>query len=197
MFTGLPGSLQTYCVCLSCFHVICTTRFIFTVLQLCSYHWTFVSAQRPSEVSGSKPAQGLHLLTYLQNWGLYFYKKLLNWDTVIHSSLYLWQHLLWQNHITCAFQQLLGCLTNDDKTVTFSKGLLMGVWGIDLCWLWNRNSVPSKKDLGVTERCRQLTLLFILYLGNLFFSYFTWEIVRPPHQKCCSSSCIFISAKSK
>lgn len=94
MFKGLPGSLQTYCVCLSCLHVICTTRFILTVLQLCSYHWTFVSAQRPSEVAGSKPAQGLLLLTYLQNWGPYFYKKLFNWDTIMHSSVYLWQHLL-------------------------------------------------------------------------------------------------------
>lgn len=44
----------------------------------------------------------------------------------------------------------------------------MGVWGIDLYWLWNRNSVPSKKDLGVTESFRQLTLLFILYLGIFF-----------------------------
>lgn len=88
MFKGLPGSLQTYCVCLSCFHVICTTRLIFAVLQLCSYHWTLVSAQRPSEVAGSKPAPGLLLLTYLQNWGLYFFKKLLNWDTVMRSSAY-------------------------------------------------------------------------------------------------------------
>lgn len=32
--------------------------------------------------------------------------------------------------------------------------------------------MPSKKDLGVTESCRQLTLLFMLYLELFFFPVF-------------------------
>lgn len=32
--------------------------------------------------------------------------------------------------------------------------------------------MPSKKDLGVTESCRQLTLLFILYLELFFFVFY-------------------------
>lgn len=101
MFKGLPVSLQTYCVCLSCFHVICTTRFIFAVLQLCSYHWTFVSAQRPSEVAGSKPAQGLLLLTYLQNWGLYFFLKVVElrycyaFFSILVATLAVTDHVTW------------------------------------------------------------------------------------------------------
>lgn len=75
MFKGLRGSLQTYCVCLSCFRVICELGLYW---QLCSYRGAFVSARGPSEGAGSGPAQGRPLLTYLPSWGLDFYKKLLN-----------------------------------------------------------------------------------------------------------------------
>lgn len=170
MFKGLPGSLQTYCVCLSCLHVICTTGFIFAVLQLCSYHGRLYQPRDPLKSQAQSQHQGLLLLTYLQNWGLYFFKKLLNWDTVMHSSVYSGNTCCDRSCNLGFFGSFSEAWQMAGKIVTFRKGLLMGVWGIDLYWLWNRNCVPSKKGLGVAESCRQLTLLFILYLGVFFFN---------------------------